>query len=136
MSHLCVGENGRKRLVQLVRDRRGHLADGRDSRDVRKFLAAAPRVDLRAAQLGDLGADDHGPSARPVQRDSGDGPPLRASAIRRMLDTELAARVVQHGGDPFGDRAGQLIAAPGHRAPSFNHIAAGRQIHPVALLRE
>ena len=55
----CVGRDRGQRLVDLVREARGHLAHGREPAEVRQALLQHARVVLGAAPVGDVvdGAD-------------------------------------------------------------------------------
>ena len=98
---LSVGQDRRERLIQLVRERGGQLADRRDAREVRQLVSAALRLELRELALGDIGPRHDGAALRYVQRYHGERvPALAARCPIRVLEREPRARPVQHGLHP------------------------------------
>ncbi len=63
LGRLCIAENRRQRLVQLVRKRAGQLAQHRYAREVRHLVALAGRFALAALALADV---DHGGDHEPA----------------------------------------------------------------------
>ena len=57
LGRLRVTEDGRHRLIQLVRERAGELAQDRYARQVRHLLASLLRLGFGGFELGDVAAD-------------------------------------------------------------------------------
>src|SRR5262249_60492404 len=55
LGRLRITQNGRERLIQLMRQRRGELPHGGDARDVRELLAAVVEVWFRLLVLRGVG---------------------------------------------------------------------------------
>ena len=89
---LRVGHDGGERLIQLVSQRGGHLADRRHAGHVRQFLPAALRFHLGPAEFGNIRADDHRASLRSIQRHGRVRPPRRfRTAVNHPLEGKAVA---------------------------------------------
>ena len=78
---LGVAHDRRQRLVQLMRQRDGQDAHGRNPGDMRKLLAGALHFLFSAPVLGDLAVGDNRAGVRSLQTDSLHDPP--AGDLRR-----------------------------------------------------
>jgi hypothetical protein len=58
-TRVAVVGDGRERLVHLVRDGGGHLAERRVPRDVRELRLGGPQGLLRPLAIGDVAVDLH-----------------------------------------------------------------------------
>ena len=107
-----VGQDPRKRLVQLVGERGGQLSHHEDAHVVRDLLAASLEVQLRGLPRGDVGAGHDGAALRTVEaNDKHREPSLGRSVVAGILEGEILTRSAQHSED-----AGRGLVGLGHPA--------------------
>jgi hypothetical protein len=109
---LGIAENRRQRLIQLVGDRPGQLAEDADARQVGEFLALLVRIGFGLFAPRDVAVRHDGPALGTPEGNDRHLEPLRAGgAPVAVFHAEFRLRSAQDRGDSAGGPGGVAIPA-------------------------
>ena len=90
---------------------------------MRQLLTASLHIELRPAQIGDVGAGYDGAAFRTVERNDDDRPPARLPAgLGRVLGAEAVSQSAKHCQDARVELDGALVRVRHRRAVGFEKV--------------